>query len=102
MQKWDCSSDDIEGNIHDEEGENIRDEENGRLHTMSYIKCKPSITKQSGVEQTHKALKTNADKIQQSIRSRAGPERISQFRGMEKLNTLFESSFDDKYVSECL
>lgn len=31
-----------EGNISDEEGENIEDEDNERNNTMSYLKCKPS------------------------------------------------------------
>lgn len=42
------SDQDDQGNILDEheEGENIREEEADRQNTLSYIKCKPSITKQ--------------------------------------------------------
>ena len=32
-----------EGNINDEEGENIREDEGDKHRTMGYIKCKPSI-----------------------------------------------------------
>jgi len=71
-----------EGNINDEEGENIEEEEHGRNATTSYIKCKPSIQK-DGHEESKTPLQ---QKIQQSISSRAQGGRASIKQSVKAAN----------------
>lgn len=101
MKRIEVDSDmDDPGNVMDEneEGENIREEEADRQNTLSYIKCKPSITKQlnnPGSRQEGSTLKASMalnsmsrgmeskNMIQSSITpSRGGIGGVTSFKGM--------------------
>jgi len=83
-----------DGNINDE-GENIEEEDNDRNNTLSYIRCKPSIMKNS-TNMFPQGDKTAVQmKIQQSISNRVHGGR---FGGQNK--SLGTESFEDVYLFE--